>query len=41
MVGAMLYPGGGSANIDLRIKKAFFLINITHPSQKSIQTIYG
>ena len=40
-LGAMNHPGGGRNDIPNRIKRQFFLINMTSPSQKSIENIYG
>src|SRR3569833_3737339 len=40
-LGAMNHPGGGRIDIPHRLKRQFFSINMTSPSQRSIETIYG
>lgn len=40
-IGAMLHPGGGKNDIPHRLKRHFFAINMTPPSQKSVENIYG
>ena len=40
-LGAMNHPGGGRNDIPDRLKRQFFLVNMTSPSQKSVENIYG
>lgn len=40
-LGAMNHPGGGRNNIPNRLKRLFFNINMTPPSVRSIENIYG
>jgi dynein heavy chain len=40
-IGAMLHPGGGKNDIPHRLKRHFFAINMTPPSQRAVENIYG
>jgi dynein heavy chain len=40
-IGAMMHPGGGRNDIPHRLKRHFFAINMTPPSQRAVENIYG
>jgi dynein heavy chain len=40
-LGAMNHPGGGRNDIPPRCKRHFFNMNMTSPSQRSVENIYG
>ena len=40
-LGAINHPGGGRNDIPNRIKRFFFILNMTSPSVRSIENIYG